>query len=225
MYDIRQSVQLLKEISQTCLDREIKQTKQTHPNMNDAEVLQHVTKYNLPSSIEGSPRWHKFQLQDLLAMVEKFGMLDFFLTLTVDEASSLRWKEITHMEHMVQKIDASLTWKDCPVECAILFYARLKKFMHSYILSGPRILGYVKEYVLRYEIQFRGSLHAHIILWIENSDVEHIANEITATVPAVFDTTLKKFLEPTDPHQNRLFKEVMQKQLHSCCSRCHHKKM
>ena len=39
MYDIRQSVQLLKEISQTCLDREIKQTKQAHLNMNDAEVL------------------------------------------------------------------------------------------------------------------------------------------------------------------------------------------
>jgi hypothetical protein len=68
MYDIRQSVQLLKEVSQTCLDKEIKQTKQAHPNMNDAEVLQHVTKYNLPSSIEGSPRWHKSQLQDLLSI-------------------------------------------------------------------------------------------------------------------------------------------------------------
>ena len=57
--------------------------------MNEAEVLRHVTKYNLPSSIEGSPRWHISQLQNLLAMVEKFGMPDFFLTLTVDEASSL----------------------------------------------------------------------------------------------------------------------------------------
>ena len=60
-------------------------------------------------------------------------------------------------------------------------------------------------------------------MWIENSDVEQIANEITATVSAVFDTTLKKFLEPTNPHQNRLFKEVMGKQLHSCSSQCHHK--
>ena len=105
-----------------------------------------------------------------------------------------------------------------------LFHARLKKILHSYILSGSRILGCVKEYVVRYEIQFRGSLHAHIILWIENSDVEYVANEITATVPAVFDTTLKFFLEPTDSHQKRLFKEVMRKQLHSCGSRCQHKK-
>ena len=71
-------MQLLKEISHRCLDREIKQTKQAHPNMNDAEVLQHVTKYSLPSSIEGPPQWHKSQLQDLLTIVEKFGMPDFF---------------------------------------------------------------------------------------------------------------------------------------------------
>ena len=56
IYDIRQSVQLLKEILQACLDKETKQTKQTDLNMNNPEVLQHVTKYNLPSSIEGSPR-------------------------------------------------------------------------------------------------------------------------------------------------------------------------
>ena len=192
--------------------------------MNDAEVLQHVTKYSLPSSIEGPPQWHKSQLQDLLTMVEKFGMPDFFLTLTTDEASSLQWEEITYIEHIVQKIDASLTWKDCLVECASLFHARLQKVLHSYILSRPRILGCVKEHVVRYEIQFCRSLHAHIILWIDNSDVEHVANEINATVPAMFDTTLKKFLEPTYPHQKRLFKEVMRKQLHSCGSRCQHKK-
>ena len=91
-------------------------------------------------------------------------MHDFFLTLTADEASSLRWEEITHIKHIVQKIDASLIWMDCPVECATLFHVRLKKKLHSYILSGPRIFGSVKKYVVRYEIQFRGSLHAHIIL-------------------------------------------------------------
>ena len=49
--------------------------------MNEAEVLQHVTNYNVLSSIEGYKlQWHKSQLQDLLAMVEKFGMHEFFLT-------------------------------------------------------------------------------------------------------------------------------------------------
>ena len=30
---------IIEKKSQTCLDKEIKQTKQAHPNMNDAEVL------------------------------------------------------------------------------------------------------------------------------------------------------------------------------------------
>ena len=85
VYDIHHSVQFLNFFLQTCLDREIKQTKHTHPNMNEAEVLQHVTKYNLSSSIERAPRWYKSQQQDLLAMVEKFRMPNFFLTLTDDK--------------------------------------------------------------------------------------------------------------------------------------------
>jgi len=67
-------MQFLKQILQTYVDKEI---KQIHPNMNDAEVLQDVKKYNLSSSID--PRWHEFQPQDLLAMIERFRMPIIFL--------------------------------------------------------------------------------------------------------------------------------------------------
>ena len=73
--------------------------------MTEQDVLQHITKYNLPSSIQGTPRWHKSQLQNLLAMVEKFGMPHFFLTLTTDETSSLHWEEITNIEEITKTID------------------------------------------------------------------------------------------------------------------------
>ena len=98
MYDIRQSVQFLKEVSQQCLEKDIKQTQHAHPHMNEAEVLQHVTKYSLPSSIEGTPRWHKSQLKDLLAMVDKFGMSNMFLILTADEVNFLRWEDVADIE-------------------------------------------------------------------------------------------------------------------------------
>ena len=64
----------------------------------------------------------------------------------------------------------------------------------------------------------------HTLFCVDSSDVEQIENEIIATVPAMFNTTLNFFLEPIDPHQNRLFKEILRKQLHSCCLRCHYKK-
>jgi hypothetical protein len=47
--------------------------------MNDAQIFQHIVKYKLPSSIEGSLEWYQSQLQDLLTMVHEFGMFHIFL--------------------------------------------------------------------------------------------------------------------------------------------------
>jgi len=57
------------------------------------------------------------------------------------------------------------------------------------------------------------------MLWIEHADLERVANKITASVPAVFDSTSGNFIEPTDTEQNTLFKIVMRKQLHTCVVR------
>ena len=92
--------------------------------------------------------------------------------------------------------------------------------MHDVLLSGPKVLDTIDQYVIRYELQSRGSVHAHIILWMKQVDVERITNEITVAVLATFDTTIGEFLEPIDSHQNKLFKIVMRKQLHTCNSRC-----
>ena len=132
-------------------------------------------------------------LQDLLAMVEQFGMPYFFLTLTANEMSSLRWEEVIHIEDIANTIHPSMSWKDCPVECAILFHARVQKFMHDVLLSGPKVLGTIDQYVIRYELQSRGFVHAHIILWMNQVDVERITNEITAAMLATFDTTIEEF--------------------------------
>jgi hypothetical protein len=172
MYDLKQSLKLIQETSHTCLDNDIKRAKQMHPQMSEPEVIRHVTKYNLPTSLQGTPRWRKAQLQDLLAMVEKCSMPHLFLTLIADEISSFRWEEVTDIETIAKKLKNSFTWKDCPVKCATLFHARVTKFMNDIILFGTRALGHVKDYLIRYELQHHGSLHAHIILWIQEDDAE-----------------------------------------------------
>jgi hypothetical protein len=198
MYNLMQSLQLLQETSHTCLDNDIKRAKQKHPHMSESDIIRHITKYNLPASLQGTPRWHKAQLQDLLAMVEKCGMPHLFLTLTANEISSLRWQEVIDIETIVKRLENSFTWKDCPVECATLFHTRVTKFMNEIILSKTGALGRVKDYLIRYELQHCGSLHAHIILWIEDNDVERVTNEITAVIPASYDDEKKEFIEPTD---------------------------
>jgi hypothetical protein len=44
----------------------------------------------------------------------------------------------------------------------------------------------IKEYVIHYEIQQHGSLHAHIILWVVENDIENITNEIVVFIPTTF---------------------------------------
>lgn len=46
-------------------------------------------------------------------------------------------------------------------------------------------------------------------------DMEQVTNEITTVILAIFDTTFTKFMEPTNSHQNKLFKIVIKKQLHT----------
>jgi hypothetical protein len=55
----------------------------------------------------------------------------------------------------------------------------------------------IKEYVIHYEIQQHGSLHAHIILWVVENDIENITNEIVAFIPTTFDGKKKEFIQPT----------------------------
>jgi hypothetical protein len=45
--------------------------------MINAKFFGYMIKYKFASSIQGSPTWHISQLEDLLTMVEEFGMLQF----------------------------------------------------------------------------------------------------------------------------------------------------
>jgi hypothetical protein len=62
-------------------------------------------------------------------------------------------------------------------------------------------------------------IHAHIILWINDVDVDRITNEIVAMVLVIIDEQFKKFILPDNEHDLTLFKVVEQKQMHQCGSR------
>lgn len=77
--------------------------------------------------------------------------------------------------------------------------------MHDILLCAPKILGTINQYVIPYELQSRCQV-----------DIQQITNEIAAAIPTIFDTTFVEFLEPTNSHQNKLFKIGMRKLLHTC---------
>jgi hypothetical protein len=53
-----------------------------------------------------------------------------------------------------------------------------------------------------------GFVHAHIILWINDVDVDRITNEIVAMVPATIDEQFGKFILLDNEHDLTLFKLV-----------------
>jgi hypothetical protein len=67
-----------------------------------------------------------------------------------------------------------------------------------------------------YEVQHRLSLHAHTILWLHKNDLNHVTNDVLAFVHTIYDETQKSFVEPLDPIENKLFKQIYRKQLHNC---------
>jgi hypothetical protein len=38
-----------------------------------------------------------------------------------------------------------MTWKDCPIECAILFHNRFEQFIQKYILFSYDVIGKVEH--------------------------------------------------------------------------------
>jgi hypothetical protein len=56
-------------------------------------------------------------------------------------------------------------------------------------------------------IQARGSLHAHIVLWVHPDDEQRVANEISASVPGIWNPATMELDPPnedTHPMEHRL---------------------
>jgi hypothetical protein len=81
--------------------------------------------------------------------------------------------------------------------------------MYKHVLNDNGILGKVKEYVIHYELQHCGFIHAHIILWVQEEDLMKITNEIVVVILAIFDETTTKFVVHNDSLQDKLFKMAL----------------
>ena len=175
----------------------------------------------VPPQLEGSPRCHRERLEDLLTLVKDFGLPHLLITLTADETSELRWSEIGDLEHILDLMSTTASYTEAPVECAAQFMARFKKLLDEDILNKKNrarggIFGKVLRYMYRLEVQERGSLHVHMVLWLDPSDVDRVSSEIVACVPAEWDEATGEFIPPTDPEELLMYRLVRRKEIHKC---------
>ena len=105
-------------------------------------------------------------------------------------------------------------WPQMPCEMARLFVHRFRAFMDKFILGDRALLGKVKHSVVKWEVQGRGSLHTHVLLWIEPEDVDRVSAQISGAMPADLDAN-KKWFPPDDPFERRLFDILQAKMIHT----------
>ena len=98
----------------------------------------------LPSSHTGSPRWYHKAYQDAMAIVEKYGKPDLFITFTTNP----NWEEIT--KNLFKHQNAY----DRPDLVARVFEMKKKELLHD--LTIKNVLGRAIAHVHTIEFQKRG---------------------------------------------------------------------
>ena len=167
LYQISKALSFKNSV-QVCLDQEYSSFLRSNPHASQQEVFNNMLKDKLPPQLNGSPAFFKAQLKNLQAMVRQYGMPTLFLTLTADEVSATKWTECSQAQALFSEVlNKPVSAYDMPVENARIFMHRFDNFMKDYILGGSRILGEVQQFVHRFELQGRGSLHAHCMLWMQ----------------------------------------------------------
>ncbi|KAL3848720.1 hypothetical protein ACJIZ3_010602 [Penstemon smallii] len=152
---------------------------QTDPSQIGQKVI-------LPSSFIGGPRDMRKRYVNAMALVERFGKPDLFLTMTCNP----NWKEIR--KHLLP----SQLPHDRPDLIARVFKAKLEEFKDDIVRK--KIFGEVAAYIYVVEYQKRGLPHAHwiIILTPPNkiacpSTYDHI---ISAELPDTSHPFLREYV-------------------------------
>ncbi|KAL8049007.1 hypothetical protein ABFX02_07G104800 [Erythranthe guttata] len=140
----------------------------------------------LPSSFIGGPRDMRKRYVNAMALVQKFGKPDLFITMTCNPA----WKEITDLLLPGQKAD------DRPDLVARVFHAKLQELKDDIVKK--KIFGPVAAYVYAIEQQKRGLPHCHWVIILQ--DGHHITSPemydqiISAELPNASNPFLREYV-------------------------------
>ena len=179
------------------------------------QVLDKLVKKKVSDSVEGSPQFFKRHKLKLDAMVRTLGMPSHFITITMNETGQRRAPEYAARDDLIRDWDNLLSWQDIPVECNRAFLMRFNHVWDEYIMGGHKVLGDIQDFAIRFECQGRGSLHAHICIWLSEAESIALDRRIISFVPADFNTDSNEFIPPDDPLL-RLFEHAKFKQQHTC---------
>ncbi|XP_074342481.1 uncharacterized protein LOC141680051 [Apium graveolens] len=137
-------------------------------NKGDTDATTVGKRIVLPSSFTCSPCYMQQNYQDCMAICRRFGSPDLFIIFTCNP----QWPEI---KDFCDKIP-HCTPAERPDILARVFKIKLDLLLED--LTKKHVLGKVIGVAYTIEFQKRGLPHAHIIIWLEESDKCHSTDEI-----------------------------------------------
>lgn len=166
--------------------------------------------YRFTKQCRNSPAFWEARKSDLIAMMQQKGTPNIFLTLSLTETKNpellaLLYKNagkgiinVNDALRLDENIKTQLIKND-PVTVVRYFEETLLKFKQIFQDSnGPFFENYVVDYYIRKEFQNRGSVHAHLLLWLKNSPIYQFDGSNDILIQFI-DKIIKCKYNPTNP--------------------------
>ncbi|XP_024200595.1 uncharacterized protein LOC112203930 [Rosa chinensis] len=150
----------------------------------------------LPSSFIDSPRDTYQRYQDAMALVQKYGRPDLFITMTCNP----NWEEVR------SELLPGQTPQDRPDLVTRVFHAKFEQLKEDIINKG--VLGKVAAHAFVVEFQKRGLPHVHMLIMLEENDKLNNPDEYDRIVRAEI---------PYEDEEPQLYDAVCTHMIHGPC--------
>ena len=175
-----------------------------------------------------SPPYFEKAKKDIFAMIRQLGPATLFCSFSSAETQWIHLlrilgKLVDDKEYSDIELE-NLNWEEkCrliqsdPVTCAQHFDYQFNQFLRHFLMSSAAPLGKIADWFYRVEYQQRGSLHIHMLIWLEDAPVYgcNDDNDLTTFIDKII--TCKKL--DNDPELALL----VNRQIHRHCQTCRKK--